>query len=332
VVVVTRALASVGAAAIAMGCNPDFDQTTSMVTGARLLAVQATPPEAATGASLTLNALYVDENGARDPSAIAWATCLSPKPLGQPDPVDPACFVDTSSVLVPFGQGGTVQGAIPADACELFGPDSPPTQAGQPSARPVDPDATGGFYLPVRVKTAEGDWAAARERIECTPSGVTQSVLAAFTTGYQPNANPVVSALSVVNADGSPTPVVADGAAVATPLTVSGGQRVALRAEWPECPADPTAPGGCGGAESYLLVDPASHQLVTARESIVVSWYATAGAFDVDRNGRDDDDPSTAVDDGWTAPSKAGVVHLWVVLRDARGGVGWGSYSVQVTP
>jgi hypothetical protein len=38
------------------------------------------------------------------------------------------------------------------------------------------------------------------------------------------------------------------------------------------------------------------------------------------------------VDDGWTAPSTAGVVHVWVVLRDARGGAGWGSYSLQVTP
>jgi hypothetical protein len=332
VVVVRRALAAIGVAGITTGCNPGFDQTTSIITGPRLLAVQATPPEAATGASFTLSALYVDANGARDASGMDWATCLSPKPLGQPDPVDLSCFVDTASFLVHIGTGSTVQGTIPADACELFGPDSPPPLPGQPSARPVDPDATGGFYLPVRVKTVEGDWSAVRERLECTPSGLTQSVLASFTAGYQPNANPVVAALSVVNADGSLTPIVADGAAGTPPLAVTARQRVLLRAEWPECPADLTTPGGCGGAESYLLVDPTSHQLVTARESIVVSWYATAGAFDVERNGHDDDDPSTVVDDGWTAPSVGGVVHLWVVLRDARGGVGWGSYSVEITP
>jgi hypothetical protein len=330
--VVTRGLAVGCAVAVALGCSPGFDQTTSAVTGPRLLAAQATPPEGPTGATFTLSALYVDENGPRDPSAIDWATCLSPKPLGQPDAVDTACFVDAASFLVPLGKGATVQGAIPADGCLLFGPESPPPQPGQPSARPVDPDATGGFYLPVRLETADGGWAAARERIQCTPSGLTQSVLTAFTSGYRPNANPVVSALSVVTADGSVTAVTPDGAQGAAPLSVAAGKRVSLRAEWPECPTDPTTPGECGGAESYLLVDPSSRQLVTARESMVASFYATGGAFDADRVGRDDTDPGVEVDDGWTAPSSAGIAHLWVVLRDARGGVGWGSYSVQVTP
>ena len=32
----------------------------------------------------------------------------------------------------------------------------------------------------------------------------------------------------------------------------------------------------------------------------------------------------------WTAPSTAGTVTLWVVLRDSRGGIGWKSYRVAV--
>jgi len=325
--------AAVGAlAAITAACSPTLDQTTSIVTGPRLLAVQATPPEAATGASFTLAALYVDANGARDPSALDWATCVAPKPLGQPDSVAPSCFVESSSALVPLGTGGSVQGAMPGDACQLFGPDSPPPQVGQPSARPVDPDSTGGFYLPVRIRTPEDAWAAARERIACTPSGVTQPVLAAFTAGYQPNANPVLAALSVANADGSLAPLAPDGTPGAAPFAVPAGARIVLRAEWPACPSDPTAPGGCGGAESYVLVDPTSHQIGAARESIVASFYATAGAFDVDRAGRDTDDAATTVDDGWTPPSSAGEAHLWIVLRDARGGVGWSSYTLEIGP
>ena len=35
---------------------------------------------------------------------------------------------------------------------------------------------------------------------------------------------------------------------------------------------------------------------------------------------------------GFVSPSKAGTAHLWVVLRDARGGVGWESYRVGVEP
>jgi hypothetical protein len=94
----------------------------------------------------------------------------------------------------------------------------------------------------------------------------------------------------------------------------------------------PSTPAACGGAETYLYIDPTSKQMATSRESIVASWYATAGAFDLDRAGRDGTDPTTTVNNGWTAPSTAGPVHLWVVLRDARGGVGWGSYTVTVSP
>jgi hypothetical protein len=332
VVVVRRLLVAMKAiAGAATACTPSFDQTTSIVTGPRLLAVQATPPEAPTGGSFALTALYVDSGGARDSSAIDWATCRLPNPLGQSDPVDPSCFVDASMALVPLGTGGTVQASVPADACQLFGPDSPPPQAGQPSARPVDPDATGGFYLPVRIRTGDGEWAAARERIACTPSGLTQTEQSTFASAYQPNANPVIAALSLVDAGGGLTAIAPDGGS-STPLAISAGRRVPLRVAWPACPTDPTIPGGCGGAETYLLVDPTSHQVTTARESIVVAWYATAGAFDVERNGRGDSDAATEVDDTWTAPLEAGVVHLWVVLRDARGGVGWGSYSFVVNP
>ena len=61
-----------------------------------------------------------------------------------------------------------------------------------------------------------------------------------------------------------------------------------------------------------------------------MSWFASGGTFDNDSTGRAATDPTPSTDDGWTAPATAGTVHVWVVLRDDRGGVGWMSYVLSV--
>jgi hypothetical protein len=98
------------------------------------------------------------------------------------------------------------------------------------------------------------------------------------------------------------------------------------------CTADCVPPNvnGCGGAERFLNFDLSSQCLVDARESIDVAWFATGGAFDNDRTGRIDTDTTTTSDNGWQAPSSPGVVTLWVVLRDDRGGAGWAEYQLNV--
>ena len=325
---VRRRLGAVGLVCGVAACTPTFVDETAIVSSPRLLAVQAVPAEGALGAGFTLTALYVDQDGPHDPSGIDWATCLLQKPLGEPGPINESCFVDASPDLVSLGDGGIVHGTIPQNACQLFGPDSPPPQMGQPSARPTDPDTTGGFYLPIRTKSAGGQWSAALERIACQPSGITQSVSLAFSSGYRLNANPTVSALSRIDADGGASPIAADAADAGPALTVAAGERVALRVEWPAC----SGTDACGGAESYLYIDPASKQIVTRRESMVASWYAGAGSFDEDRSGRGETDTATNAEDTWTAPKTPGPAHLWVVLRDARGGVGWAAYTVVVEP
>lgn len=308
-------------------CTPTFTDDTAIVSGPQLLAVQAVPAEAAPGASFTMTALYVGPGGTEDPSSIDWAVCLLQNPLGDPDPIAPACFVDASSSLSPLGDGASVSGSVPSNACELFGPESPPPQPGEPGARPTDPDATGGFYLPVRVKSDGDVWSAALERIACQPSGVTQPVFKAFANGYVANQNPGVASLASVASGGSTTMIAPDAPGAPPALTVSAGERTTLRVGWPSCPATPAA---CSGAEAYLVIDPTTKQIETGRESIVASWYATTGRFDLDRVGREGTDTATTVDNGWTAPSSPGRVRLWVVLRDARGGVGWGSYTIAV--
>jgi hypothetical protein len=62
-----------------------------------------------------------------------------------------------------------------------------------------------------------------------------------------------------------------------------------------------------------------------------VSWFATLGAFRDDHTGRPEEEFAlTSSDNAWTAPAAAGPVFMWVVLRDARGGVDWQSLRLQV--
>src|SRR5262249_8096616 len=136
-------------------------------------------------------------------------------------------------------------------------------------------------------------------------------------------------------------------------ISVRPREEVALFARWPECPIDAECgdgicspgedaspegcaedcrkPVGCRGSEPYVHFDPISRKLNDRREAIRVSWFASAGEFDHDRTGRSEAEASDSESDNtWTAPSTRGDVRLWVVLRDDRGGVGWGSYRLRV--
>jgi len=326
---VTRSIVLGGTALTLAACTPDFSDTTAVVTAPRLLAVRSTPAEGPTSSGFAMTSLYVGPDGGADASSLSWATCLLQKPLGDPGSVNPECLTVGSTGVVSLGLGASIKGSVPANACELFGPESPPPLAGQPSARPTDPDSTGGYYLPIRVETSDARDSIAFQRILCQPSGVVESVFTAYSANYVPNENPVARSLTLLAGDAGTTLIAPDSPGVQPSVTVRAGTSVSLRVAWPSCPTQPAA---CGGAETYLLIDTATKELTTARESMVTSWYATAGTFALDRVGRSTDDPSTTVDNAWTAPTTAGPLHLWVVLRDARGGTGWASYTVTVGP
>ena len=72
--------------------------------------------------------------------------------------------------------------------------------------------------------------------------------------------------------------------------------------------------------------------LVPQREALRVSWFASAGVFDHDVTGRDAEDVALSTVNGWQAPTTPGIVHLWLVLRDSRGGVDFGEFLLDVTP
>jgi hypothetical protein len=141
---------------------------------------------------------------------------------------------------------------------------------------------------------------------------------------------------------------------------VAAGARIELEVAWPPCPTSDSCNDGfcgpdetpmscascppsvvvcpqdcaqvlhCGGAERYLVLDQATGALTDAREGISVAWFATDGSFGVDRTGRDGRDPLTFSDNTWIAPAHPGVVTMWVVLRDDRGGTAWGEYVLVV--
>ena len=97
------------------------------------------------------------------------------------------------------------------------------------------------------------------------------------------------------------------------------GAKVMLRASWPEA-----------AAERYVVYDLASRALAERRETLRASWFATAGTFENDRTGRAEDERETFTDNEWTAPSEPRTVHLFVVLRDARGGVAFTTQTLVV--
>jgi hypothetical protein len=81
-------------------------------------------------------------------------------------------------------------------------------------------------------------------------------------------------------------------------------------------------------AETFAYFDPSSQTVTTQRESLQVAWYSDDGSFDTESTGRASDDMATTSDDGWQAPDSEHTTHVWIVLRDSRGGIDYASYDL----
>lgn len=312
------------------------------------------------------------KDGTPDPSALEWAFCETQKPLAVTGPIAPACLARSASVLGPITRGSEMNAPVPEDACQVFGPLPPMAKAGEPAGRPADPDTTGGYYQPVRLlvpRTGEpDDYAVGVTRLDCGLAGATQEQAADYAKRHRPNENPAIDSLELTHANGkhetfarhtidvpdAGSGLVPDagsgadasgvdldagrgvafdagsGIAPAASLVVAPGETVTLRATWAPCPTTPVK--GCTGAEPYVALDPAAHALVDRRESMRVSWFATAGNYSHDRTGRTEQDTASFSENEWTAPDTSGEISLWVVLRDDRGGVGFEAYAINVQP
>lgn len=294
--------------AFAIACRPDFGDRESLVTRARVLAMRGEPAEAKPGDPVEYSILVATPSGPVAAPLASWAFCSSPKLLTENGAASAACL-DTDFVPV-ADAASAIEAPVPADACRVFGPDV--TSA---DLRPRDPDITGGFYQPLRVtlrdpRTDDGGPAVAFgfSRITCNLANAAGDVARDFGQRYVANRNPELVTLSAS----------VGGQSLALDA-IPRGAGVTLRTGWADA-----------SAERYVVYDLSSRRLVERRESLRVSWFATAGSFAQDRTGRAEEEAETFTENAWTAPDAAASVHLFVVLRDARGGVAFSSHVLGV--
>ena len=310
-----------GLSATAVGCKPDLGSPPSLVIGPRFLAVRGLPPEAAEGGVVTYDALVVDPNGTVANPTFGWAQCLIPDPPANGNDFSSGCLSIPDDTTAP---SPTFTAPLPANACTLFGPETPPPMKGQPPTRPADPDTTGGFYQPVRA-TWQSDagpaLAFALERITCPLANAPTDIAGQFASNYTANKNPTLADL-VLDPEGAATSLyVAGQTAVPLVATVSTNQKIALQADF-----------SADSAETFLFWNVLTLTLDMQRESLRLSWFTTAGAFEHDATGRSPTETETFTQNVWTAPTTPGPVYFWTVLRDNRGGIDFAAAEIDVRP
>lgn len=286
----TRLLSAVALSIAA--CVPDLGERDSLITETTILAVRGEPPDVNPGEPVHFEVLVATPEGPMTAPIARWDYCASAKRLTENGSVSAACFQDSGVIPVAAGPAA-VDASIPANACNVFGP-----RTLKQDERPRDPDITGGYYQPIRV-IAGGKVGFGFERVRCGAPLSPVLVVDEFGKRYRPNRNPTLDPIALPSA--------------------ARGERVVLRATWP---AD--AP------ETFPVYDIATKVLVDHRESMRVSWFATAGTFDADRTGRGEAETELFTENGWTAPDAAQTVHFYVVLRDPRGGTAFQTFRTDV--
>ena len=297
---------SCAALVLLVGCRPEFDDRDWLIGSVRVLAVHSEPAEAKPGESLHFTAfLSAPDDASRDAAATAldWRFCSAPKPPTENNVVSSVCLGETA--LTSAGRGLVIDAALPADACASFGPDTPPG-----GFRPRDPDATGGYYQPVRLDLPGAITTFHLQRVTCGLAQASADAARAFADAYAANRNPSLGEL----------------------VARSSGSSVALESIPPGAAIDFESSWSADSAESYAYYDRASAQLTSQRESLRLAWFVDGGKLDFSITGRAADDFALTSDNRWSAPEAPGVYRLWLVLSDSRGGADFSRYELRVGP
>jgi hypothetical protein len=257
---------------LAAACTAPDEPRASLVEAPTIVGVAIQPAEVAPGAEVFATVVVATPDGPGDASGARWALCTSPRPVTDNNAVPAACLADGVAPVADRGMG--VRVTLSPDACALFGPDPPPG-----GARPRDPDASGGYFQPIRVEV--GDLVAfGMARILCPLGNAPVDVANQFADQYNPNAQPNTLDMGL---DGE-----------------------TLWVTWLGHTAEP-----------YTVYDPDTQTLERRLETLTVSWFATAGTFDVDRTVGG----VTGASVHWTPPETPQPVTFWAVVRDDRGGL-----------
>ena len=275
---------------VAAACDHGLDQRLAIVTEPRILAIVAEPAEAKPGTNVSYTALVASPDGPVD-AMPDWAYCTAPKPPTEDNAVADGCLGDEVTEL---GVASGISANLPSDGCLLYGPDTPPG-----NFRPRAADPTGGYYQPIRAAIDAEVVGVGLSRITCDLPFAPADVAHDYAINYRANQNPTLDPLVLGDID--------------------GGSEVELVASWPQA-----------AVETYLYFDPSSQMLVTRRESMRLSWFATTGAIDVDATAVGEDDDALSVSTTWHVPAEPGPATVWLVLRDARGGIATQTTAVTI--
>lgn len=315
------------------GCVPEFDTDLSQVGEVRVLAIAATPAEAAPRQMVQLDALVVGPEGEPTPS-LDFRVCLARKPLTELGAVSPECLAPrpASGAVQELPAGRAAEFVLDQDVCKVFGPLRPPPMAGEPAGRPVDPDITGGFYQPI-VGSLGDAFTLGTVRIGCDPANVNRDQALEYKQLYRANEAPRIASVTLAG------DALAEDAVTELPLGPAP-----LRVDWDPCPTesacgdglctaredkmtcaeDCTIPKGCTGAEPYVWYDRENTRVAPRHEGISVAWYTSNGRFDDEQTGLDEAEAQSRHDtqNVWH-PARSGPATVWLVIRDTRGGLTW---------
>lgn len=347
----------VAVALLGLGCSDDFDPDWRLGK-ARVLAVQADPPQPSFGSSTTLRALLYLPT--QETPSYHWSWC--PAPTSADDGF--ACPIDQAGFDKLLGLGPDQAPSLDLGAGEtatltnLFAPEVLAALcAGRADALLTDGMAgDGGTGASAAGSAGVGPWTCASAgfpvtvRMEFRTPSMGQSAVSAFkvflpTDASLPgNENPAPGGLAVIEPASAPlSQPLDDAGSVSLARKLKNQLRLDLNASVSETFRGWTR-DELGG---YRFDASGNHVIGEVREIVALKWYVEGGELG-DGNVNDAGDTgynpytadpkpfSAALEMDWKTPKQADYARdrarIVVVVRDDRGGVGWTQATVGLEP